>query len=289
VKSMQPFKALNDRLPDALHYPVWAVAAILALLKILAPLLPGLVAARRLSDRVLRALACAFLLVGAVLYFGYFNVGSSELYFLWYALLPASILAAIGWMELLRPLELDSPARARALGFASALLLLLWVVDLPRQISSPVFWDNLNHQRVDEPRYQALRWLEQHSDVRDVVAYDGLRDPDRCYVTAYAERRALAGCYFGLVPEKMFGPMAQLRELLPAETFRQYRDRALLNRRILVGSAAAARRAAAAYGVRYVLFVDTSPATRAAIRRLRMPVVFHSGPESIVKIVSPPA
>jgi hypothetical protein len=257
---------------------------VLALLKLLAPLLPGLVVARRHPDRAFRALASASLLVGVILYFAYFNVGSSELYFLWYGLLPASILAGIGWLELLRPLGLESPERRRLLGLATALLLLLWVVDLPRQISSSVFWDNLNHQRVDEPQYAALRWLQKNSNARDVVAYDGLRDPDRCYVTAYAERRALAGCYLGLVPEKQFGSPESLRSLLSAETFRQYEDRAALTRRILSGSRAAAERASDAYGVRYVLFVDRSAAARGALDRLRLPVAYRNGPVTIVKI-----
>jgi len=283
VKVTQPFRLVDTHVPALVGYVLLVVLGVLAAAKLLAPLLAGLVIGARTAEPVLRTFSFAILAAGLAFYFAFFHVGSSERYFLWYGLLPASILAAIGYDRLLRGRLYPLPV-ARLGAAALLLLLVVWLVDLPRA-PSPQFWDNLQHSRVDEPRYVALRWLEHHPSPRDVVAYDSAPDPDSCYLTAFAERRALEGCYLGLVPEKTFGPPAHLRSLLSAATFEQYWRRHMLNNEILAGDRGAAAEASHAYGVRYVVFFGKpTAATLRAIARLAAPVVFRNAQASIVQL-----
>jgi len=285
VRLTQPYHAIFDRVPHPLGEVVLAAGALLGALKLTAPLLPGLIAAR--VEPQVRTLGLGALGLGLALYFAYFNVGSSEAYFLWYGLAPGAVLAAVGWDQLIRARIQPGSFDGRVVAVGALLLIALWAVDLPQQSSSPQWWSNLGHTRVDEPEYVGLRWLADHTAARDVIAVDQRADPMSCYVTAFSERRALNGCYLGVVQEKLFGSPEQLRALLSPQIFAAYRRRARLHDAIFAGDPSAARAAARFFGVRYVVFLGASSGrTRPAVVRLK-PIartVFENSQVTILRL-----
>jgi hypothetical protein len=271
-------------------YVVYVGAAILSTVKLAAPLLPGLIAAR--PAPLLRTTLLSGSLVGIGLYYSFFNAGASELYFLWYGLAATAALAAIGWDQLIRSRVRMTRFNGRAVALGVALLLVAWSVDLPSHATTTPtgWWANLGHRTVNEPQYVALRWLAHNTSPNDVIAVDQRADKLHCYATAYSERRALDGCSLGVVPEGSFGPPEQIRPLLPSRIFEAYRERAALNDAIFAGDPNAARRAARAFGVRYVVVLPSRSArTSHVISKLAevTQTVYRNSEVAILRIRTP--